>query len=301
VWTRPQASRFIESLLWGLPVPGIFLAKEQDSQKLVVVDGQQRLRTLHFFVQGVFAPDGREFALDGVLSRLDGRTFRTLDDAERRILSDSVIHATIFRQDEPDDSGSCTYEIFRRLNTGGTPLSSQEVRSVQFHGEFVDLLERLNSYAAWRTLFGPPDKRKRDQELVLRFLALYQGPSYYEKPMKSFLNKYAGRNRHIQVQRAEELKSLFERTMTAIETGIGRPAFRSERGKLNAAVFDSVSVGVAARLARGPLQRPGELLACHGRLMRNGAFLQYTQSSTSDDIPVMGRINISVEAFRDAP
>ncbi len=64
VWSHVQASRFVESLLLGLPVPGIFLFKESDTQKLVVVDGQQRLRTLQMYYEGIIR--GREFALRGV-------------------------------------------------------------------------------------------------------------------------------------------------------------------------------------------------------------------------------------------
>lgn len=75
VWTLKQASRFIESLLLGLPVPGIFLSKEQESQKLLVVDGQQRLKTLLFFYDGIF--NGKEFLLKGVQDRFDNVTYKT--------------------------------------------------------------------------------------------------------------------------------------------------------------------------------------------------------------------------------
>ena len=54
VWKLKEASRFIESLLLGLPVPGVFLVREQDSNKLLVIDGQQRLKTLQFFYNGIF-------------------------------------------------------------------------------------------------------------------------------------------------------------------------------------------------------------------------------------------------------
>ena len=56
VWNQSLASRFIESLLLGLPIPGIFLARETESNKLIVIDGQQRLRTLQFFYDGFFRP-----------------------------------------------------------------------------------------------------------------------------------------------------------------------------------------------------------------------------------------------------
>lgn len=67
VWSVSQASRFVESLLLGLPVPGVFLFKDPESNRLMVVDGQQRLRTLQAFYKGVF--DGHPFRLIGVASR----------------------------------------------------------------------------------------------------------------------------------------------------------------------------------------------------------------------------------------
>lgn len=56
VWNLSDASGFIESLLLGLPVPGVFLAREDDTQKLLVIDGQQRLKSLEFFYNGIFLP-----------------------------------------------------------------------------------------------------------------------------------------------------------------------------------------------------------------------------------------------------
>ncbi len=92
VWKRIQADRFIESLLLGLPVPGIFLVKEPNGKHLVL-DGQQRLGTLESFYKGVFL--GKEFSLENVQPQWKGKTYRTLDADDRRRLDDSIIHATV--------------------------------------------------------------------------------------------------------------------------------------------------------------------------------------------------------------
>jgi len=110
VWTKRQADRFVESLLLGLPVPGIFLARESDSHKLVVIDGQQRLRTLEFFCSGMFGE--HRYALDDVHPHFKGKTYDTLDDEDRRRLDDTIIHATIVRQDKPAEDDSSIYHIF---------------------------------------------------------------------------------------------------------------------------------------------------------------------------------------------
>lgn len=158
VWSINQASRFIESLLLGLPVPGIFLSKEPETGKLLIIDGQQRLKTLQYFYQGVFH-NGREFSLQNVQDRLLGKTHRTLDQTDENILDDSIIQATVVKQDEPSDDESSIYHIFERLNTGGTQLQPQEIRACIFHGPFNDLLNELNDEPAWRRVFGRHSKR----------------------------------------------------------------------------------------------------------------------------------------------
>ncbi len=84
VWNQVEASRFIESLLLGLPVPGIFLAKEKNSNKLLVIDGQQRLLSLQYFFDGIFKPESntitrRVFSLQKVQPQFRERTFEQLD------------------------------------------------------------------------------------------------------------------------------------------------------------------------------------------------------------------------------
>ncbi|NET72571.1 MAG: DUF262 domain-containing protein, partial [Sphaerospermopsis sp. SIO1G2] len=172
VWKLEQASRFIESLLIGLPVPGIFLSKEKETGKLLVIDGQQRLRTLQYFYNGIFQPSGKKFALKDVQEEFQGRTYESLEEEDRRRLDDSIIHATIVTQDEPSEDDSSIYHIFERLNTGGTTLQPQEIRSSMYHGEFNNLLKNLNNHPAWRNIYGKSNKSMRDEEMILRFLAL---------------------------------------------------------------------------------------------------------------------------------
>src|ERR1700686_664354 len=92
VWPRPKADRFIESLLLGLPVPGIFLVKET-SGRFLVLDGHQRLHTIHSYYEGLI--NGAEYRLTSVQDRFDGKRYKDLDTEDRRRLDDSIIHATI--------------------------------------------------------------------------------------------------------------------------------------------------------------------------------------------------------------
>ena len=96
VWKKIQADRFIESLLLGLPVPGIFLVKQEDG-RLLVLDGHQRLQTIRRFYANDW--EGEPYALEKVQERFHDQTYQKLDTEDRRRLDDSIIHATVVRQD----------------------------------------------------------------------------------------------------------------------------------------------------------------------------------------------------------
>ena len=296
VWSLPQASRFIESLLLGLPVPGIFLSKEEQAQKLLVIDGQQRLRTLEYFYDGIFRPTGREFTLQGVQPQFEGATYKTLSSEDRRRLDDSILHATIIKQEEPSEDDSSIYYIFERLNTGGLVLQPQEIRAAIYHGPFNDLLKELNEDAAWRSIYGAPSSRMRDQELILRFLALHFTAEKYARPLKAFLNTYMGANRHFALQGPNQLRDAFLPSVALLSGTIGPRAFKPKRA-LNAAVFDAVMVGLARRLREGPVRVRDDVAQRYAVLLTNDNFVAATERSTTDEESVRRRLEVATESF----
>ncbi len=297
VWSINQASRFIESLLLGLPVPGVFFSKESDTGKLLIIDGQQRLKTLQYFYRGIFH-NGREFTLQHVQERFEGKTIRTLEESDRNTLDDSIIHATIVKQDEPSDDESSIYHIFERLNTGGTQLQPQEIRACIFYGPFNELLAELNSTPLWRSIYGPPSKRLKDQELILRFFALFYNLDNYERPMKEFLNDYMGKNKKLALQSKEELQNLFSTTINFISESLGRKAFRPER-TLNAAAYDGIMVGLSRKMTNVTLNDRETFKTKYRELIANQDFFNACKTATSDESNVISRIDLATRAFSD--
>jgi hypothetical protein len=298
VWKVTDASRFIESLLLGLPVPGIFLAKEGETNKLLVIDGQQRLRSLQYFYDGIFQPTGKIFALDNVQPQFVGVTYKTLADEDRRRLDDAILHATVIKQDEPSDDDSSIYYIFERLNTGGTLLSPQEIRACIYHGPFVDLLKDLGSNEHWRALFGAPSPRVRDQELILRFIALYYDPASYSRPMKDYLNRFMGKNRKLEKLSGRDVRGIFEGTVDVIHTCLGKKAFKPKRA-LNAAIFDAVMVGVARRLAKGAIKECASVQEAYASLLQSDEFVRAAERATADEENIKVRLRLATEHFAD--
>jgi len=321
VWSHKQASLFIESLLLGLPVPGIFLSEEQATGKLLVIDGQQRLSTLKSFFppaspnnvdnnfselvssrQNREAGDG--FALVDVQEEFVGKTYKTLSDLDRRTLNKSSIYATIIKPGGPSISADdAIYYVFNRLNTGASQLRPQDIRAAIYYGPFNELLGNLNKNEFWRNIFGSdePDMYKRDQELILRFFALYFAGDTYKTPMEGFLNAYMAHNRNLQHQSAEQLTKLFNSTIQVAYDALGDRDFRPIRA-LNAAIFDAVMVGLARKLEETQLiERSSidseEVYEAYRNLPSNKEFADDTDVSTAGIKKVKNRIRLATEAF----
>ena len=295
VWPRTKSDRFIESLLLGLPVPGVFLVREPTG-RLLVLDGHQRLHTLKSFYAG--AIHGQEYRLYGVEERFQDKRYQDLDVEDRRRLDDSIIHATVIRQDEPTEDQSSVYMIFERLNTGGVNLQPQEIRVALYHGEFVRVLRKLNEHAAWRHLYGTRSRRLKDMEMILRFFAFLYHTSSYRRPMKEFLNRYMASNKDLGRQREDELEQIFNDTVMVLDKAVGVRAFRPARA-VNAAVVDSVMTGLARRIKREPISDPSQVAQEYATLMDNESYRKAVETGTSQESNVETRLELATRAFAD--
>ena len=303
VWSPQMASRFVESLLLGLPVPGIFLAREAVSNRLIVIDGQQRLKTLVYFYGGFFnsKPDQankRIFKLTKVQPKFEGRTYEALDERDRIKLNDSIIHAIIVKQDAPEDGDTSMYHIFERLNNGGMKIAPQEIRTAIYHGDLIEMIRHLNDYDNWRTIFGKKSLRLKDEELILRFLALYYNSGKYEQPMEEFLNRFAKKYSKTEVKFLNDAERLFKSTIDVVISNIGAKAFRPDRS-LNAAVFDSVMVGLARGLQNRPDNDVNKIRDAYMSLLKDPGYLKLISRSTSDEKNVADRLKQTEAKFSE--
>ncbi len=286
VWNHAQASKLIDSFLLGLPVPNIFVYREA-SGKQIVIDGQQRLRTVWGFFDGVL-PDGSSFYLKGVSPQWAGLYYKDLNEVDKIRFRDSILRTVVVEQIDPQDTTSI-YHIFERLNTGGTGLSAQEVRNCSYHGPFNDMVFELNEHKSWRAVFGveKPDARMRDLELVVRFLALNEGS--YVKPMKVFLNIFMGK--HQRGKDMEKYRRIFVDTLDKVFENLGPRPFHIKRG-INAAVFDSVTVAFAK-----DFKIPKDIKNRYMRLLANVNFNDTVSAHTTDADAVNQRLELAQEVL----
>lgn len=283
VWKQVQASKLIESFLVGLPVPAVFLYSERKSQNFFVIDGQQRLKSIFYFMEGFFGEElqgqRRVFRLTGISgeSRFSGKTFEELREEDKKRLKNSVLRAFIVQQLDPGDDTSM-YHIFERLNTGGTLLTNQEIRNCVYHGAFIEFLTRLNKEQSWRDILGKDalDTHKRDIELLIRFFSM-RDIAAYEKPMKDFLSRYMKKNKNPSQEALNNSEKIFRKTCSQIVNALGNRPFHIRAG-LNAAVFDAVMVAFSNHIDAVP----EDIKARYQQLKVDKEFDNNTRQSTTD-------------------
>lgn len=295
VWDIYEASKFVESLILGLPVPGIFLSKEPETNNLLIVDGQQRLLTLLYFYTNDFRSE--EFRLLSVQRDLEGKRYSDLSPSDQTRLDDAIIHSTVVKQDEPDNDNSSIYQIFERINSGGRPLSPQEIRACIYHGKYNQLLTSLTKNKDWRIIIqGDYNDRMKEEELILRFFSLYYNLDKYTKPMKDFLNKCMAENRNLDIFPDSTLTETFTKVISFISVTLGNKAFRYQRG-VHSALFDSITVGLAKRLEKGEIKDIEGFFKTYEDLLENPDLIKYLNTGTSDEGAVLKRMEITTTAF----
>ena len=297
IWNVRDASRFIESLLLGLPVPGIILARDEPTGKLSIIDGQQRLKSLLFFYDGYFDPENRgvnsrEFKLVGVQEDLAGLTYQTLGEKDRIDLDNSVIHATVVKQDFPQGDDTSIYHIFERLNSGGRRLYPQEMRNALYPGALIDTIREMNNHPSWRNIYGRRSARLRDQELILRFLALHFSEQNYFRPLQEFLTKFVISNRTPEPDVLHRYQSTFTEVSDLWWEALGSQAFRRTVA-LNAAVFDSMFVGLARTISDYGPPDTEKIAVAYADLLKDEDYLRAIIQSTAEEASVTTRIEMA--------
>lgn len=198
VWNQKKASEFVDSMLRGLPVPSMFFYDDIDNSRLLVVDGQQRLRSLYLFMKEKKFGD-QEFKLTGnIHPNWQGKSYDDLAPEDKDRLEDALMNITVMRQLAPDDGQSAMYLEFQRINTGGVTLKAQEIRMAVSYGPLATYLDELAKdirFKKWDFLRSKQQKSANNnsqiQELILKFWAYYFSyPKITGSSTRTFLDDF---------------------------------------------------------------------------------------------------------------
>lgn len=289
VWNEEEASKFIESLLMGVPVPSLFFAKDKVSDKLIVIDGQQRLRTLQYFYDGKF-PNDKPFKLTHVADYFVGKTFNDLLPEDQRNLSNTIIHCVIIAENEVSNR---MFYLFERLNTTGNALKSQEIRNAIYHGKFNDLLRELVASDAWVSLYHGDDSRLEGQELILRFLAFHFEIDNYSGSLSDFLNEFMAQNRNLQYIDDKQIKNIFFKTLNIINETNNEEVFY-KKGKFNKSLFDTVMLFISLNIHNA---KPNKVQQFISNLNTSQEFKQLSKSATSSRKNIQEKLQLAEALF----
>lgn len=300
VWKQAQKSRLIESVLLQIPLPAFYFAEDAEG-KMRVVDGLQRLSTIYDFVRGGeragFALKGLEYLGDQV----GGKRFEELPAPWQRRIHNAQISAHVIDPSTPSD---VMYEIFKRINTGGTPLNAQEIRHCMSRDRSREILKRLTGLAEFdkATNGMSGHVRMNDREMALRFAAfwLLGVDEYSVRPsMDHFLERVTEMLDHpglVPDTRVTEMTEAFRTAMLNAVAVFGAHAFRKwpegvdGRNPINRALFETWSIALSGHAAEDlEARRVAIVQAARMRMTNDHDYLDAITSSTGDRRRVMYR------------
>ncbi|MDR0250471.1 MAG: DUF262 domain-containing protein [Burkholderiales bacterium] len=297
VWTINQSSLLIDSFLCGLPIPSVFFYIDEQNKNLVI-DGQQRILSVVFFMEGYFGPENTQshrkvFRLSGLSKKSPyyNKRFIDLDEPDQRKLKQAVLRAVNIRQIQPVGESTSAYHIFERLNTGGTPLKPQEIRNCVFRGDLCMKLKEANRDKNWRSILGRQalDKHQKDVEMLLRIFSLVDDAKNYEKPMKEFLNKAMRHHQNGNTSKVANFFEIFPKVTELVVSSLGETPFHL-RGPLNLSALDSV---MCVLIERHKNISADNLRSRYQSLRNSDEFLKVTtQLGTTDTKTLQDRIAI---------
>ena len=323
VWDLGRASKLIESLILGLPVPQVFLY-EAERNKFIVIDGQQRLMSIYYFMKQRFPKKEKRPELRAIFdkhgkipddvahddsffenfrlklpeivpnrpNRFKGLSYATLGSYKTQFEL-RTIRNVIIKQTSPQGDDSAMYEIFNRLNTGGINLKPQEIRTSMYHSPFYEMLYRENSKKEWRRIlaYQDPDLHMKDVEIMLRGFAMLIDGENYAPSMVKFLNQFSRKCRSQTPEKIQVLSDLLDSFFTACAE-LPEDAFVNKKNRrFNVALYESAFASICSAAFREERLLNGLVLADGlARLEEDPEFVAATIEGTTQTKNVKTRL-----------
>lgn len=330
VWDEKRASKLIESIILGLPVPQVFLY-EQEKNSFYVIDGQQRLLSIYFFVKQRFPTaegrlilrqyltgdtkidssilsDDRYFknfklklpsSANNEKNKFDKLKYETLGEYKNTFDILRTVRSVVIKQNEPDDDSSI-YEIFNRLNTGGQNLSAQEIRMSMYYSPFYKKIIELNSQPKWRKMLRQvqADVHFKDVEILLRAFAMLFEYKTYSSPMGRFLNTFSKTASGFKLELIDYLGALFVSFLDSCDN-LSETAFSTKQGQFSISLFESIFVATCIEaFKKKELVSSKVVDNSVVALKENEEFINSNQGSVASKTNVTTRITKAIEMLK---
>lgn len=300
IWSIKQKSRFIESIMLNFPLPPIYV-NQQKNGKYIIIDGLQRTTTLQEFTTNKFLLSDLK-----ALPSYNGQSFNDLPDVFKARIEGKPLLLYILKPSVPT---RVIYELFNRINTGGTPLNRQEIRNSIFEGQSTKLLKELASNEIYgfcaATDNGVSPKRMKDREIILRYLAfkLFDYKNDYNGDISKFIESTMSRINNLSELDIQDLKNDFRRVMHHAYDFFGFRNYRlpvldnttskiKSRGAINICMFESINYFFSTHSDAFLLKNKTKIIANYDRLLNNEQYRDAVSSSTSAKFRVINRFEL---------
>lgn len=328
VWDIKRASKLIESLLINIPIPQIFLY-EENKNSFLVIDGQQRLMSIYYFIKKRFPKKEKRIELrkifdekgkipDDILSdneyfsdfnlrlpeqlpdnpnKFNKKNYSTLEEQDRISFDLKTIRNIIIKSNQEDNNNSVVFEIFNRLNTGGINLKPQEIRTSLYHSDFYEMLYRMNENKDWRKLLGnpTPNINMKEVEILLRGFAMLVDKDNYKPSMTKFLNNFSHNAKQYNDDKIILLEGIFKQFIEYMISFKDDKIFFTNTNRFNISIYEAVFVTLCEEAYKN---RNISLISKTSlekieTLKKNTAFIEASSKNTADKKNVNQRYEIS--------
>lgn len=280
VWTPRQQSRFIESILIKLPVPFIFAADVGQGDReggLEIIDGSQRIRTLDNFLSNKLELVGLK-----KLTQAIGMRFSDLSKPRQMRFKRTTVRVIELTEKADEDARR---EMFDRLNSGGTPLTTMEVRRGVVDGSFMTFITECAANEQFKALVPLSDRnarRKEYEEFVLRYFAYLNNYQGFQKSVDDFLTDYLkGKNENFLDADKQAMLNEFVRMLNFVSQHFPNGFKRTGYKTVPRIRFEAIAVGLSLALRERPDLAPGDV----GQWLDSYEFIKHTRSDASNSRP----------------
>jgi hypothetical protein len=299
VWNFKQKSQFIESIILNFPLPPFYVSETREG-KYIIVDGLQRTTALYEFMTEKFSLKGLE-----ALVHLNDKSFsdlKVMSGAYQTKIEDKKITLYVLRPSVPME---VVFDLFKRVNTGGTSLTRQEIRNCIFIGKATTLLKELAESDDFKKAIdnGIKPDRMKDREAILRYIAfqIFNYKEDYSGDMSAFLEKTMRTLNKMSDDDILKLKENFNRTMQLSYSFFGDKNFRvplmgkTTRGRINIAVLESVGYFFSHEEDNFLHKYKEGIIKKYSELLENKDYLDAVQNSTGNTSKVFIRFTLITE------
>lgn len=309
VWGPKQKCELIESILMGLPLP-IFYFKQQNNSTYVVVDGKQRLSTLFEFLNNGFTLKSLK-----ILKFLNGKKFKDLTDElgiYQSQLEDYQVYSHVILPPTPD---KILFDIFDRVNRGGTKLNKQEIRNALYHGrglKMITAVTKSEEFVKATRIEHKKDSRMKGSYLVTRFLAFYllfnglldkDGKQYeYTGDLDDLIEVTLTKLNQTLLEELEQIGKFTIKCLERANDILGKGAFRKEVNEskpINMNIFETTLYFMALMQKNNVVVPQKVVYEVLKRTINSDEFLDYIGNSRDNAVKVYGRFQLMEKVFEE--